>query len=471
METKYTQLANTIRNEIRMGVYTEGQKIPSLRMIQALKSCSLTTAKEAYRILFEEGLVEIREKSGYYVRKNLSLSKFYLKNEIYDDYKADDRIQKIVKDMMNPDLIQLGSAILNESYLPIKQILMSFKNTLRREYIFNYGDLLGVAELRKKISHLLIKNDLNISEKNIQITNGCTAALSYALLDLCEKGDAVIVPSPTYMGAYQILETLNLKVIELPYRTKGEIDLFELISICKKFRPKAMLVSSNFNNPTGTSLTENQKIEISEILIQFKVSLIEDDIYGDLYFENRRPRPMLYYYDLKKKEVGQAKKNECKSYYASSFSKQLSPGLRIGYLASQTSISSVEKISRAINLSLNLVNQWTVYDYLVRHSFEKYLHKLRLKLQTNVKKFESFLELSNKVSTGYQSPKGGFVLWIPTRRDSNKVFEEARKYGIAIAPGRLFGISDQWKYFVRINAGLPWGNKLEKKLEILRDLL
>ncbi|TGL23589.1 PLP-dependent aminotransferase family protein [Leptospira bourretii] len=454
--TKYKQLATSLKTEIKSGYYSEGERIPSLREIQSLKSCSLTTAKEAYRILEEEGYIFVVPQSGYFVHPNIGTVISGPQNEFYPAVEADDRIQQIMNTVMDPKLISFGAAIPSDFYLPLGALTSSFKKALRYKEIFTYGDLQGNLGLREWISKRTSIQGYRANTEQIQITSGCTEAITFSLLSTTEPGDTVIVPSPIYVGLFQILEVLRLKVVEIPYRKEEGISCDEYEKLIKRHKPKVFLFSANFNNPNGILLSDLTKQNLAKISYLYGIHLVEDDIYGDLYFSGTRPKPLVSYFPTEPKGP--------KSYLCSSFSKTIAPGLRMGWVASKTGIRELSKQTRAYKISENNPTQMAVLQFLKLQTYERHLKFLRSEYQKLTDEYMKLLSFHSAETLEIQKPDGGFVLWIKSPLDGDKLLSESKKIGMAIAPGSLFGLSKHWDKHFRINVSVGLSPKIREKL-------
>ncbi|TGM56951.1 PLP-dependent aminotransferase family protein [Leptospira vanthielii] len=454
--TKYKRLAEDLKNEIQLGYYSEKERIPSLREIQTQKSCSLTTAKEAYRILEEEGYIFVVPQSGYFVHPNISSVISGPQNEFYPTVEADDRIQQIMRTVMDPKLISFGAAIPSDIYLPLGGLVSSFKKALQHKEIFSYGDLQGNLELRDWISKRLSIQGYRVNSEQVQITNGCTEAITFSLITTTEPGDTVIVPSPIYVGLFQILETLKLKVVEIPYRKEEGISSDEYEKLIKRHKPKVFLFSANFNNPNGILMSESSKQSLAKISYKYGIHLVEDDIYGDLYFTGTRPKPLVsdFPYDPKGP----------KSFLCSSFSKTIAPGLRIGWVTSKNGIRDLSKRTRAYKISENHPSQIAVVQFLKLQTYERHLKFLRMEYKKLTEEYTKLLSFNSEGILNIQKPDGGFVLWIKSPLDGDKLLNESKKIGMAIAPGSLFGLSKHWDSHFRLNVSVGFSPKIREKL-------
>lgn len=457
-ETKYEQLAEDLIKDIRLGHYAENEKIPSLREIQLLKSCSLSTAKEAYRILEEEGYIYVQNKSGFYVQPQINSLILGPQNEFYESVEADDRIQQIMRTVMDPKLISFGAAIPSDHYLPLKELDTAFKKAFQHKEIYRYGDLQGYPYLREWISKRTSISGYRVNAGHVQITTGCTEAITYSLFSVTSPGDTVIVPSPIYVGLFQILETLKLKVVEIPYRENEGVNLSEFEKLIKRHKPKVFLFAANFNNPNGILLKDETKQSLANLCYVYGIHLIEDDIYGDIYFGKTRPRPLVSFFSEEKEGP--------KAFLCASFSKTLSPGLRIGWVTSKKGIQSVSKIARAFKISENHPTQIGIMEFLKKQNYEKHLKKLRLEYKSLSQEYFNLLVTHSDGQLRITQPDGGFVLWIESSLDGDKVLMEAKKIGLTIAPGSLFGLSKHWNRYFRLNVSVGRSPKILEKLSL-----
>ena len=208
---------------------------------------------------------------------------------------------------------------------------------------FDYLMPPGHSMLREQIARWGISSGENLAPEDIVITNGCHEAIFLSLMAVCRPGDAVVFESPIYFNLLQLLRQLNLKIIEIPGCSQEGINLDTLRFIIENHPVKAMFSISNFNNPLGFSIPSGKKKKLVELLSENGIPLIEDDIYGDLCFENRP--------------------DTCKSHdldgnvlLCSSFSKTIAPGLRVGWVAPGKFYDQVIVKKMLLNISTASVN-------------------------------------------------------------------------------------------------------------------
>src|SRR5262249_4563123 len=179
----------------------------------------------------------------------------------------------------------------------------------------------GDARLRQEISRRAALRGQTVIPEEIAITCGCTEALMLALKAVARPGDVIVVESPTYFGVLHALETLGLKALELPTSATDGVDLAALDRALATSSVAACLFSSRIHNPLGFRMSDEKKVAVLKLVAKHRVPLIEDDVYGDIYFGNEPSRPFMAF-DRRGGTI-----------YCTSFSKTIAPGHRVRWIA------------------------------------------------------------------------------------------------------------------------------------------
>ena len=319
----YEDIAKTIEESIENGILQVGDKLDSVRMLSEKMDVSLSTVYNAYYELEAKGLIESRPRSGYYVKfvPSNELVQPEFKNHKVDVQKITNReiIDEFIQTEVLDDSIDLSNAVPAPDLLPMKKIKRSIRAAYRNDPYngIRYENYRGNPGLRRQISKLAINWNRAFHEDDIVVTGGCMDALAVSLRTITNPGDTVAIESPTYYALFQLLESLNLNVIEIPGRPGTGINPQRLDGVLEENDVQAVVLIPNFNNPLGSCIPDESKKQIVEIITKHEVPLIEDDIYGELFYGNHRPKT-------------------CKTYdedgwviYCSSFSKTLAPGFRV----------------------------------------------------------------------------------------------------------------------------------------------
>ena len=468
-EHLYMQVAAGLEKMIAEDVLKIGDKLPSVRVLSDEYGISMGTAFQAYYHLEGKGLIESRPKSGYYVRFNqrrfLELPSIIQPDVLTHDVSVKEMISSIYSDlaMHNDKIINLAMAVPDVSLLPTAKINKSVMHVLRNnpDHCINYEHTQGNLELRKQISKLAFNWGGKVKPDEVVITSGCLEAITTCLRAVTKPGDTVAVESPNYFGIFQAVESLGLKVVEVPSCCVVGLDLDCLQEIIKKFPIKACVAIPNFNNPLGGCMPDENKKKLVEIITKHNIPLIEDDIYGELYFGKNRPRTCKYY-DTKGLVM-----------HCSSLTKSLAPGYRIGWVIPGKFLEQVKQIKRIQNISSPTLTQAALAHFLQIGRYEYHLKSLRKALHTQCLRYMQGIVDYFPEGTKVSRPHGGFVLWVQLHKKINafKLRTEAMKHNISITPGKIFSASCNYSNCIRISFGKPWDDNADYGLMMLGKLI
>ncbi len=463
----YLQVADGLEKMIAGEVLRIGDKLPSVRVLSEEYGISMGTAFQAYYQLEGRGLIESRPKSGYYVRFNHhrfpALPELTAPDTLTHEVSVKEMIDSIYTDIVAADVINLALAVPDPSLLPAAKLNKSVVYALRnnKDHCIPYEHTQGNLELRKQIAKLAFSWGGKIKPDDIIVSSGCLEAISTCLKAVTRYGDTVAVESPTYFGIYQAIESLGLKVVEIPSHPVSGVDLNALQKAIKKYAIRACVFVPNFNNPMGSCMPEADKKKLVDLISLHNIPLIEDDIYGDLYFGKTRPRPCKYY-DTKGLVM-----------YCSSLSKSLSPGYRIGWIIPGKFFHEVRQLKRIQNISSPTLTQAAMAHFLMHGRYEYHLKHLRKALHTQCMRYVQAIINYFPEDTRVSRPNGGFILWLELNKkvDSFKLRTEAMKQHISIVPGKIFSAGHTYTNCIRISFGKPWSDEVDYGLMLLGKMI
>jgi DNA-binding transcriptional MocR family regulator len=462
----YEQVASELAELVRQGTFRPGERLPSVRQLSRQRKISITTVLQAYMLLEDQGLIESRPQSGYYVRSKLpvQLPEPEMSAPIQDPTLVSVRelVMMVLKDSTNPDLIQLGAAIPNtELVIPTKlnRIMASLSRQVKDQY--NYYDIPpGNEALRIEIAQRAVGIGCNLTQADVVTTSGCLEAFTLSLRAVCKPGDTVAIESPMYFGVLQILESLSLRALEIPTHPRDGISLSALRFAVEHNPIQACLVLSNFNNPLGSCIPDENKQELVKLLASHAIPLIEGDVCGELFFSGVRP-------------------SVCKAYdrkglvlLCSSFSKDLVPGYRVGWVVPGRFKSTVEWLKYTTNVATATLPQVAIAKFLESGGYEHHLRSIRRLYAGFVSQLSQAVMRYFPEGTRVTRPNGGIVLWVqlPDYADSLKLYKQALQAGITLAPGYMFSATDQYKNFIRLNAAW-WSYDADRAMRRLGELV
>ncbi|MEO5777297.1 MAG: PLP-dependent aminotransferase family protein [Flavobacterium sp.] len=462
----YERIARNIEAKIRNNVLRLGDKLPSIREACSEHGISKNSVLQAYYVLEGKGLIESRPQSGYYVcyskRQLASVPETSNPQGLDVAEETEALVNKVLDSQNNQNNIILSLGAPAISLLPIAKLNKAMVHAIRE---LDAGGTLyeitqGNSNLRRQIARQSFSWEGNLNESDIITTAGCMNALSFCLMSVTESGDTVVVESPVYFGLLQLARSLGLHVLELPTNATTGIELDALKDALQQKQVKACILISNFSNPLGSCMPDEHKREAVRLMEKYNVPLIEDDLYGDIYFGSSRP-------------------SCCKTYdesgmvlWCSSASKTLAPGYRVGWTAPGKFKEKVLRTKRYHSLSSNTISQEAIAIFLETGRYENHLRKLRSALQCNSLQFMRSIVEHFPHDTKVSYPQGGFILWIELNKsiDTMELFKIAMSHKISIAPGRLFSLQKQYGNCMRLSYGLIWDERVEGALKLLGSI-
>jgi DNA-binding transcriptional MocR family regulator len=247
--------------------------------------------------------------------------------------------------------------------------------------------------------------------------------------------------------------------VELPTHPHDGLDLDKLKRTLTRQKLKALIVSTNAQNPLGFVTSEEHKRELTQIITRNRLPLIEDDVYGDL---THGPRP-----------------KTCKAYdeedwvmLCSSFSKSLAPGMRIGWCAPGKWREQIERLKFSSTIASHTISQQVIAAYINGGGYVRHLRKIsRIYEQQLCTAANTVLE-TFPIGTNVTRPEGGFVLWIemPKKVDASMLHERAAASGISIAPGPIFSPTGRYQHHIRLSIGYPWSPQIAAGIRRVGEL-
>lgn len=462
----YEAVADQFQQLIAERTLQAGDRLPSVRKLHRQWSVSISTVLEAYRLLEDRGLIEVRPQSGYFVKGTIQnqLDEPSLSAPLSSTQAAETSlVLRINRSMLNPKVVGLGAAITDISLLPIATLNRLMGQVLRAKPAIAHSYLppQGCEELRHEVARRLLDTGYSATPEQIIITNGTTEALFLSLKAVTKPGDVIAIESPTYHLLIEMLEVLQLRALELPTHPQDGISLIHLEEALQTQKISACVLVANFSNPLGSCMSDAKKKHVIELINRHNVPLIEDDIYGDLNFLGNRPKAIKSF-DSKGLVI-----------YCSSISKTLSPGLRVGWVVGGIYQPKIERLKTANNYMTAIAPQLTIAAFFANGGYDRHLRKLRRTYHSQMLSMKQAICDSFPKEARVSRPQGGYVLWIemPEKIDTLRLYEEALQHNIVIAPGCMFSSSCSYQNCFRLNFGLPFTEEIQTAIHILGQLL
>ncbi|WP_019340307.1 PLP-dependent aminotransferase family protein [Stutzerimonas stutzeri] len=461
----YQRIAHQLADDIRRGVYRPGERVPSVRKMSMQLNVSHATVLQAYANLEDQGMIRARPQSGFYVHHTPALTAptpDIAQVERPTLVTRSSIINQVLSESRRDGLIPLGAAVPHVDYLPVRALHQQLAKVTRfqSQQAFTYMFSPGYEPLRRQVAIRMRDAGVVVGPDEVVITHGCVDALQMSLRVLTKPGDLIAAESPSYYGLLQLADLLGLKVIEIPCDPDTGLSLEALQLAASQWPIKALVLTARLSNPLGGSIPDGRQKQLLKLAANFDIQIVEDDIYGELLFDVGAVRAL------------KSNDTEGRVIYCSSFSKTISPGVRIGWILPGRYREEVKRLQTFSTHSACSVTQMGVAAYLENGGYDRHLRYIRHEYRKNLSAFQLAVQRHFPEGTQMTRPTGGFILWVslPARVNTKELHVQALKRGISIAPGLIFSNTEQFNHCVRLNCALPWTAEAERALKTLGEL-
>ncbi len=370
-------------------------------------------------------------------------------------------VREILKVTDKPEIISFAGGLPNPDSFPLREIEESSSYVLKNSgaEALQYSTTEGYKPLRTVIAERYSEDGLKIDVDNILITNGSQQGLDLIGKVFLNIEDPILVENPTYLAAIQSFGIYEPKFKSVPLLNDG-VDVDKLQTLVEDSNPKIFYSIPNFQNPTGISYSLEKRKIIGEILNQNNTMLVEDNPYGDIRFMGKKLAPLKSFTD--------------KSVLLGSFSKIVSPGIRLGWMvADDKTMHHLVTAKQASDLHSNFLSQMIVHRYLTGYDVEEHLNLIR-KMYKNQR--DCMIQMIKKYfpeDVKYTEPEGGMFLWVtlPEGKSSMDLFEKAIQENVAFVPGEAFYSEDPQINTLRLNFSNSNNAKIEEGIKRLGNAI
>lgn len=360
-------------------------------------------------------------------------------------------IREILKVTEDSNIISFAGGLPNPKSFPIEEVKKSVSTVLSEngEECLQYSTTEGYRPLREYIAKRYLKQGLKVDADEILITNGSQQGIDLIGKVFLNKGDKVLVESPTYLAAIQSFGMYEPQFRSVPLLEDG-VDTDALEEILNTEKIKLFYSVTNFQNPTGITYSKQKRQEVAEILKNHNTVFVEDNPYGEIRFLGEDIPPVKAYLE--------------DSILFGSFSKTVSPGMRLGWIVANEEV--MEKIiiaKQASDLHSNYFTQRVVYQYLIDHEVDEHIEKIKEMYRNQRNLMVSMIGEHFPKGVKYTEPEGGMFLWVTLPEDlsSMDLFELAIKENVAFVPGQAFYADGSGENTLRLN----FSNSDEERIE------
>ncbi|MCA1325449.1 PLP-dependent aminotransferase family protein [Herbaspirillum sp. alder98] len=469
----YKQFADQLAISIRDGVLQPGERIASVRSAAQQNKVSVTTVVRAYELLESRGIIESHPQSGYFVRQPAPrpVTEVRARNSHQDNpawqQSTEVDVSRLVlatlKTIQQDGTVPLGSPYPNPALFPSQRVAQyAGRITRAASHSSVFDDLPpGHPDLLRQIARRYLENGLKVDPDEIVVTVGATEAINLCLQAVARPGDTVAVETPTFYAMLHAIERLGMRALEIPTDPHRGIDVTALAEIMQTQPVAACMVMPNFQNPLGFQMPDEAKEALVRLAEQHQMPLIENAVYGELYYGNAHPSSLKSY------------DREGLVLHCSSFSKSLTSAYRIGWAMPGRYREQVEKLKFLNTLATPTAPQRAIAEYLTQGGFERHLRRVRRAFAQQRDLMRHFVLRFFPAGTKVSEPEGGYVLWVelPPAVDAMELYRRSLALGITVAPGRIFAATNRYSHFIRLNYSYPWSREIEQALRLVGKLV
>jgi 2-aminoadipate transaminase len=361
-------------------------------------------------------------------------------------------IRELLKLTEQPDIISFGGGLPAPEVFPVKEFREACNYVLDHfgAQALQYSTTEGYRPLREMIARHTCRYMVEVTPENILITSGSQQALDFVGRLFINRGDYIVVESPSYLGALQAWNAYGAQYI--PVRTDENGMVVDELEAALRIGPKFIYVLPNFQNPSGVTLSLERRKKLIEIADKYGVPIIEDDPYGQLRYEGEHiPSLVTLDSEYRGKNGGTYSGNVI---YLSTFSKLLAPGLRLAWvIAPEQVIRKLVMTKQAADLHTASFNQYVAYEVGKGGFLDEHVKVIR---SVYKERRDVMLEMMDEMfppEVHWTRPQGGMFLWgiMPEHMDAAEVLKVAIQRKVAFVPGEAFHACGGGKNTMRIN--------------------
>ncbi|MGA2810683.1 MAG: PLP-dependent aminotransferase family protein [Candidatus Acidiferrum sp.] len=445
----YVQLRDQLKALVHAGDLRPGDRIPASRELATALGVHRTTVANAYAELESEGLIQGHVGRGTFIRGNGNGLKITppappvldgARGIRWELLFADERGEEVLSRLTAAapeDALSFVMARPAPDFFPVEELQTCINAVLRREAVevLSLGPSDGYQPLKEAIIELLRKEGIAAKDENILITDGCQQSLDLISKAFVRPGDAVILENPAYPGAVAIFHQARARCLTVPVWTRAEpgaalgMDMGVLEDTLAGNRVKLIVVTPDFHNPTGMSLSLEARKKLLELAARHAVPVVEDHIYGRLHGREERV-PSLKQMDRASLVI-----------HIDSFAKVAFPGLRVGWIVAPAAvIDRLRVVKQNTDIHTDQLAQASLAEFLRRGLFAKHVAKMRKVYALRLAALDEALRKYMPDGTRWTKPEGGLCLWLelPAGFDASELLIHAKERGVLFAPGRYF---------------------------------
>ncbi len=373
-------------------------------------------------------------------------------------------IRNILKITEDEGFISFAGGLPNPISFPDKALKDSTDRVIDTfgSKVFQYAPTAGLYAFRDYIaSRLNAMYEMDVRADEILITTGSQQALDLIGKIFINKGDAVIVEEPGYLGALQAFAQYEPNFLPIPLERDG-MNMAVLENTLKQNKVKFAYIVPNYQNPSGLTYSDEKRKEVLALMRKYDCILVEDDPYGELSFDGK-PKGYMSAHDLEA------------SILLGSFSKIITPGMRLGFMVIRDGglRKYINTAKEAADLHSSIFSQYVIWDYMTHNNIEEHIGKIRNLYKDQCQTMLDAMTQYFPKEVKFTRPQGGMFIWatLPEGQSALTLFEKAKLQKVAFVPGNPFYTDGRMANTMRLNYTNSSEDVIKKGIAILGEVL
>jgi 2-aminoadipate transaminase len=446
----YRQIVAQVIAQIEDGRLAVGTLLPPERKLADRLDVNRTTVVTAYRDLVATGMVEARVGRGTWVSDAVmdgaNLPQPLAWQTLFSP-TAERLRDPVMRDLLatvgRPGMIGFGAGAPEPEFFPVDLFRRAMSEALDTHgaNLFVYGAVQGWLPLREALVAWMARGGIQASAEQVVVLHGSQQGLDLVARVLLEPGDAVVVESPTYLGALQVFRGAGARLLPVALDQEGmRLDLLE--QVLARHRPKFIYTLPTYQNPTGVTMPLARRHALLALAARYGVPIVEDDPYGELHYGDEPP-PRLAALDRRGLVI-----------YLSTMSKLFLPGLRLGWLAAPPPLVEAVTLARQnVDIHPNSAMQHILHTFLTRGWLAEHVAALRPTYQARRDAMLAALDRMAPAGMSWSAPAGGYFIWcqLPGGMRARTLAVEAAREGVSFVTGDAFSPNGNARNAIRLN--------------------
>ena len=468
----YHQIREQIKGQILDGSLPSGTKLPPERQLASQLAVNRSTVLAAYQDLKAEGYIHAAVGKGTMVSSVRASNPKTVKgipnplpwqqllNQNMKQFKSN-LVQHLIQRSTQSDHISFAVGKPAAECLPLKEMKDIHDDMMTRlgGEIFQHCPTEGSYSFRETIKDLMTSRGINSSEDDIIVVSGAQQGHDLIARVFLEPGDVVFMEDPSYFSAKHIFQLYGANIISIPADANQQIQMDVLEALLIRYRPKFIYLLPTFQNPTGRVLSSNNRKKILDLAYRYQTFILEEDPYYELRYEGE-PVPPIKALDYYGHVI-----------YLGSFSKLLSPGLRVGWIsAPSAAAASFVKMKQMMDLHSTHYSQIFIDQFYRNGLWSPHIQKT---ISLYRQKRDLMIELIQSAAASFpvqlERPEGGYFLWVqlPGHVQTTELLIQATALGVSFVPGNHFFSDEHPDQFIRLNFTFASFSEIEEGMNKL----